>query len=303
MTGDSFSGGSSFLSRAVPHWHFAMMNDKARNQAFREAIEKAVRPGDLVLDIGTGAGLTALIAARAGGRVITCETNPYTAVLAKRVIDANGYGERITVVPASSSTLAVGRELPRRADVLIAEVFDSGFLGEGALPALEHARQELVTPDVRLVPSGGRLLAQIVESRALYELNNVGDVDGFDLSPFNLARSREYFAESVANYVHTPLTEAFPLFDFAFSRPSLPCAQDIAVPVVATGTAYAVVMWFELDLGGGIGVTNGPTGVSHWRQAVQTFDNPPTVASGGTLFVRAEHDLRRLAVGLVPGFE
>ncbi|MFI9235431.1 hypothetical protein [Streptomyces sp. NPDC053079] len=73
------------------------------------------------------------------------------------------------------------------------------------------------------------------------------------------------------------------------------------MPVVAAGTAHAVVMWFELDLGGGIGVTNHPSRTSHWRQTVQAFDDPLTVAPGTTLLVRAEHDLRRPSVDLAPG--
>ncbi|MDK1349185.1 50S ribosomal protein L11 methyltransferase [Streptomyces sp. 378] len=85
------------IQQAIPPWHFAMMNDRERNHAYREAIETTVRPGDLVLDIGTGAGVTALMAARAGGNVVTCESNAYTAFLADRVISANGYGDRVTL--------------------------------------------------------------------------------------------------------------------------------------------------------------------------------------------------------------
>lgn len=43
---------------AVERWHFRMLNDKARNEAFRKAIIKKVRDGYRdVLDIGTGTGL------------------------------------------------------------------------------------------------------------------------------------------------------------------------------------------------------------------------------------------------------
>ena len=48
------------LANAVPTWHFAMMNDATRNAAYDEAIRR-VAPGRAVLDIGTGAGLLALM--------------------------------------------------------------------------------------------------------------------------------------------------------------------------------------------------------------------------------------------------
>ena len=39
---------------AVSAWHFPMMNDRPRNEAFDEAIRSVVESGDLVLDIGAG---------------------------------------------------------------------------------------------------------------------------------------------------------------------------------------------------------------------------------------------------------
>lgn len=42
----------------VPRWHYAMLNDRKRNERFEAAIAEAVRDGyDRVLDIGTGSGL------------------------------------------------------------------------------------------------------------------------------------------------------------------------------------------------------------------------------------------------------
>jgi type II protein arginine methyltransferase len=52
----------SALTNAVPTWHFSMMNDAPRNAAYDEAIRRVV-PGRSVLDIGTGAGLLAMMAA------------------------------------------------------------------------------------------------------------------------------------------------------------------------------------------------------------------------------------------------
>src|ERR1700740_172103 len=61
------------LAKGVPPSHLPMLRDCPRHQCYKTAIERAVRPGMRVLEIGTGAGLLSLLAARAGAQVITCE--------------------------------------------------------------------------------------------------------------------------------------------------------------------------------------------------------------------------------------
>ena len=84
----------------VPRWHFPMLGDKLRNRAYSAAIASKVKPGDVVLDIGCGAGLTAMLAARAGAKhVYTCEQQPLIAQAESRVIEENGLADRITDIP------------------------------------------------------------------------------------------------------------------------------------------------------------------------------------------------------------
>jgi protein arginine N-methyltransferase 1 len=52
----------------APWAHVAMLDDVTRTSAFVRAIHATVRPGDVVLDVGTGTGVLAVEAARAGAR-------------------------------------------------------------------------------------------------------------------------------------------------------------------------------------------------------------------------------------------
>src|SRR5439155_8260682 len=58
-------GSGTFDSAAI---HVQMLDDRPRTEAFIAALRDAVRPDDVVVDLGTGTGVLALCAAEAGAR-------------------------------------------------------------------------------------------------------------------------------------------------------------------------------------------------------------------------------------------
>jgi type III protein arginine methyltransferase len=287
------------IRKLVPRWHFAMLNDKTRNDAYRDAIRRVVRRGDPVLDIGTGAGLLALLAAQAGADlVVTCEAEPVVAAVARQVMLDNGVADRVRVVQARSDQLRLGTDLPRRADVLVTGIFDCALLGEGALPTLAHARRELLTAQARLVPRRAALYGQLVHSPRLYGLNSAAEACGFDIAAFQQLRSMEHFDTYLSNYRHRVLTAPFRLFEFDFDGVGTSARQRcVRVRATADGAAHAIVMWFELDMADGVTLSNSAADRdTHWQQAVQTFDQPLPCRAGAPVELVAVHDDERVLV-------
>lgn len=61
-------------------------------------LDRLVRPGDVVLDVGTGSGILALAAARLGAaRVAALDTDPVAVAATRENADRNGLGDRIEV--------------------------------------------------------------------------------------------------------------------------------------------------------------------------------------------------------------
>lgn len=80
---------------ACDRWHFRMLNDGERNAAYAAALR--VARGRTVLDIGTGTGLLAMYAARAGATsVVACDINPIMCRLVCVPIESTYFGPKPT---------------------------------------------------------------------------------------------------------------------------------------------------------------------------------------------------------------
>src|SRR5438552_5763121 len=99
-------------------------------EAFERAIRRLVQPGDVVLDLGCGTGILAMLAARRGARVHAVESTR-VAALALELAAQNGLADRITVHRADAVTLP-----PVEPVDLVVSDFLGGFLvDDNMLPA------------------------------------------------------------------------------------------------------------------------------------------------------------------------
>ena len=284
-------------STRIPMWHFEMLADVTRNDAYQHAIERALakQPGARVLDIGTGSGLLAMMAMRAGAsEVLACEMNKDLADAATGIVKDNGYADQITVLNKKSNDLVKGTDFEKPYDLVVSEILDVGGLGEWVLPTLRHAREKLLKKDAVTIPAGITMYAQLVEAPALARVNPVKKISGFDLSGFDQFRpTAKYIQIWIDKEEHTTLTEVFNFqkFDF-YNLPKVyteakPMTEKLTVKATADGTAQAVVFWFELHLDEEATLSSGPGGeLKHWGQAVCYLEEPLTVSAGDELSVK-----------------
>jgi protein arginine N-methyltransferase 7 len=161
---------STELVETANDFHYAMVNDHPRNEFYRQSLAAVVNADTHVLEIGTGSGLLAMIAAKQGAKHVTAvEANRHMAALARRIIDANGLSDRVTVINKLSTDLEpsdLGEHGP--ADVLLSEILGTLMLGESALEYNADARDRgLLKPQGALVPAAGKQFVTLVESADL----------------------------------------------------------------------------------------------------------------------------------------
>jgi tetratricopeptide (TPR) repeat protein len=290
-------------SKVVPQWHFPMMHDAPRNQAYDQALRRAA-PGRRVLDIGTGAGLLALMAARAGAsQVTTCEAVPQIAAQARAVIDRNGLAARITLHAKRSDALVVGVDLPERAELLVTETFASGVLSEHVLPTLEHARAHLLTPDAAIIPCAAAAHGYLVGGAALEAQFFVDQAAGFSLAPFN-AMAPHKLGMHLDRVPHDVLSDDFEIFRFDLTQPRFASERrTIDVPVRQAGRCIGVAQWLRLQLDEDTSYENRPrpgAGANGWMHVLYRFREPIAVEPGTVLRLLASHNRTAMTVALAP---
>ncbi len=302
----------SALNQQLPAWHWPMLADESRNQAYRQAIERAVDGTSVVLDIGTGSGLLAMMAARAGAkRVVACEISPVLAEVAREVVRSNGLADRVAVINRKSTALRVGEDLEEPANLLVSEIVDVGLLGEGVLPSMRHALEHLAVPGARVIPRGATVYARLVEMPDQRRVNPVRRISGFDLSAFDRFRiPGDYLDMRLARTSHRFLSDPVEVtrFDFAAPLPYVPDRAptriDIALQTCAAGSVHAVAFWFDLRLDDAIAVSSAPDGgLIAWGQAVQFLDTDLEVANGERLRLQASVSDTRIGFEVLPGVD
>lgn len=140
--------------------HLWMLADDVRADAFEQAIDRAVTPGSVVVDVGAGTGLLSLMACRAGAeRVYAIEESPILDV-ALDVARDNGFGGRIVPVRMRSTKA----NLPERADVVVSETIGAFVFSEEIVSTLADARARFLKPGGVLIPRSIRIFLAPFES-------------------------------------------------------------------------------------------------------------------------------------------
>ncbi len=117
-------------------------------QAYRQAIFKTVKPGDLVLDAGTGSGIMAMFACQAGARRVYAVELEDIIFIARRLAQENGFADRIVFLHKDVKKV----QLDEKVDVIISELISENGPGENQAEIVNSCRDRLLKPHGKIVP-------------------------------------------------------------------------------------------------------------------------------------------------------
>ncbi len=262
--------------------HQDMLMDVVRTSAYADAIRTVVAPGQLVIDFGSGTGVLAIFAARAGALVDAIER---TAMVEHARVIARRSGCPTIRFHHADQNSFVGAGT---ADVIVSEWMGHAVFYESMLEPLIALRERWLRPDGVMIPARIDIACALVTDEELYEELSFLETQpyGIDFGPIAdlpLRQSRLVVLDELQ--ISSPACLLGTLDMKTIAR--TPEALTGQLRVERAATAFGLLVWFEALLAPGVTLGTGPHHPpTHWRQVFLPFPQPIIVADERPLSVR-----------------
>ena len=270
----------------------SMIADVGRTACYARALQARVSPGAAVLDIGTGSGILALLACRAGARKVYALEPDDVIQVAREAAAASGFADRVQFLQANS--LAV--DLPEPVDGIVADLHGVLPIFGTSIASLLDARDRFLKPGGWMIPSRESLFVAVIScpTRHASLIEPWQSEYGFD---FSGARAR------TMNRWNRALVESKELVVAPQSWATLNY-QELRTPSVSGKaswtlsrrvTAHGLCVWFGCEVAPGIGFSNSPTEEERhvYRQAFFPWPRSTELQVGDSVSVGLRADFVR----------
>jgi protein arginine N-methyltransferase 1 len=255
-----------------------MIGDVGRFDAYAKAIAKAVRPGDVVAEIGCGPGVFSFLACKGGARKVYAIDSADIVHFAAELAAANGLSEKITFIQSDSRKV----ELPERVNVIVSDIRGNLPLFDHAIAAIEDARERFLAPGGVLIPQRDTLKLAAVDADEYYSgLTSPWSRRGQGLelaSTLALVLNEQYGVRFQSGQLLTE-PQTWGVLDYTASA-GKQVAAKLNFRVLRPGIAHGLCAWFETQLFDDCRYSSGPGGASKiygqvflpWLEAVQVVE-------------------------------
>ncbi len=250
----------------------SLLSQRSRIEKFAVALERVIRPGMKVADIGSGSGILALLAARYGASKVTaidvdCDSIEYARVTAKE----NGFEDVIEFEPLHFMDFR-----PQdRYDVAICEMLSSFMLVEQQVPASQHIVTHVLKPGGVLLPQSATAYAALAQCDSV---SNRFQCEGFSFGKLPQTVDSEEIED---------LSELQRVAELQFSQlqDEIVVSKKLTFEVLESGIAHGIVGMFECRLLDNI-ILEMKDG---WRELLLPFEEPIEVIQGDRITVNIKY--------------
>lgn len=265
-----------------PSIHSDMIYDEHRVNAYRQAINRTVRKGDIVVDVGTGTGILAFLCLKAGAaRVHAIDRSP-AINWARRLAETNGMANQIIFHQCDSRDV----HMDERADVIVSELIGHLAFEEGMVESISDAMERFLKPDGSLIPQAVTLYAAPVCEREIYESCIDGWKPAYGID-YSVMREQAVGATYVTEINERDLfAKHQPIFSVDFlQRAQIEIHTEKTFEIYRDGEINGIAFWFDSKLTDVIRLSSGPWSKTHWKQCFTPLPRPRKTFAGDTFDV------------------
>jgi type I protein arginine methyltransferase len=260
------------------------IRDRRRVDRYAAALRRAVTPGSVVVDIGTGTGIFALLACKFGARRVYAIEPGDVIQVAREIAAANGYTDRVQFIHRESARAT----LAEPADVIVSDLRDVLPLFGQHLPTVIHARRHFLAAGGTLIPELDTLWVAPAHAPALYGRYAgpwEGNGYGLDMRAGRRAAVNRWRKGRVAPEQLLAEPKSWARLDYAgLQSPDVHGA--VSWTIGREGTAHGLSAWFDSTLAEGIRLSNAPGEPELvYGTAFFPFTAPLALAPGDTMSV------------------
>src|SRR5215217_5279023 len=228
------------------HFYGEMLADAPRMDAYLAALRRRVTPDSVVLDLGCGPGVFALMACKFGARRVYAVEPDNIISVAREAAVANGCADKIEFFENLSTEIS----LPEPAGIIISDLRGVLPWFQQHIPSIIDARARLLARDGVLIPHRDILWAAVVEAPDRYEeitgpwQNNKFELDlsaGTRLVTNTWRKTRVRPEQLLTEPV------CWNTIDY-YEIDSPDIRAKICWQAARTGTAHGVAVWFDSEL-------------------------------------------------------